>query len=220
VDAEYTHEIIQAPTGKEIAKVAVSPQTLVLCFCYFCSFGAELAVNAILGAYYLKNFKNLNQASAGNWAAIFGTQNFIGRPLGGIISDLIYKYTGGSLWGKKIWIHTCGLLMGMFLIIIGALDTHDRPLMVGLMFCLGLFMDMCNGAIFSLVPHVHPFANGVVSGFVGAIGNFGGIIGAIVFRYNHTNYGRGIWILGVLTLVIHIATCWVRPIPKGQIGGR
>jgi NNP family nitrate/nitrite transporter-like MFS transporter len=54
VDAEYTHEVIQSPTFKEIVKVIISPQTLALMSWYFNSFGAELAVNAILGAYYLK----------------------------------------------------------------------------------------------------------------------------------------------------------------------
>jgi MFS transporter, NNP family, nitrate/nitrite transporter len=161
VDEEYTCEIIQDPTPKEMAKVVMSPQTLVLMAAYFNSFGAELAVNGILGAYYLKNFPYLNQARAARWAAIFGTQNFIGRPLGGIISDLIYKYTGGSLWAKKIWIHVCGLLMGMFLIIIGALDTHDRPLMIGLVFCLGvsLFSTLScssNSYSFSWTPEMVP----------------------------------------------------------------
>lgn len=45
-------------------------------------------------------------------------------------------------------------------------------------------MDAGNGANFGLVPHVHPYANGIVSGLVGATGNFGGIIGAIIFRYS------------------------------------
>ena len=81
-------------------------------------------------------------------------------------------------------------------------------------------MDAGNGANFSLVPHVHPFANGIVSGFVGACGNFGGIIGAIIFRYNGTNYGRSIWILGVICIAMHLCTIWVKPIPTGQIGGR
>jgi MFS transporter, NNP family, nitrate/nitrite transporter len=54
VDEEYSHEVVQAPTPKEIIKVATSPQTIVLCLAYFNSFGAELAVNSILGAYYVK----------------------------------------------------------------------------------------------------------------------------------------------------------------------
>jgi MFS transporter, NNP family, nitrate/nitrite transporter len=49
VDAEYTHEVIQSPTASEILKVAISPQVIALGLCYMCSFGAELAINSILG---------------------------------------------------------------------------------------------------------------------------------------------------------------------------
>jgi NNP family nitrate/nitrite transporter-like MFS transporter len=67
---------------------------------------------------------------------------------------------------------------------------------------------------------VHPYANGVVSGTVGAIGNLGGIIGAIIFRYNGVDYATGIWILGVISIVLNLVGCWIRPIPRNQIGGR
>jgi NNP family nitrate/nitrite transporter-like MFS transporter len=59
-----------------------------------------------------------------------------------------------------------------------------------------------------------------VSGFVGATGNLGGIIGAVIFRYHPGNYGKSIWILGVIAIAMNIAGIWVRPIPKNQIGGR
>jgi NNP family nitrate/nitrite transporter-like MFS transporter len=81
-------------------------------------------------------------------------------------------------------------------------------------------MDAGNGANFSLVPHVHPYANGIVSGFVGATGNFGGIIGAIIFRYMGVNYGKSIYILGFIAIALNLAVIWIAPIPKGQIGGR
>jgi NNP family nitrate/nitrite transporter-like MFS transporter len=85
-------------------------------------------------------------------------------------------------------------------------------------------MDAGNGAVYSLVPHVHPYANGVVSGFVGSVGNFGGVIGAIIFRYNFTgtnvHYGKSVWILGVITIVMHLMVICIPPVPKNQIGGR
>ena len=65
-------EVVQKPTFKEAMHVIFSMQTLVTAACYFCSFGTELAVNSILGAYYLKNFKTLGQTGSGNWAAMFG----------------------------------------------------------------------------------------------------------------------------------------------------
>jgi NNP family nitrate/nitrite transporter-like MFS transporter len=81
-------------------------------------------------------------------------------------------------------------------------------------------MDAGNGASFSLVPHVHPFANGIVSGTVGATGNLGGIIFAIIFRYSHLNYHLGIWVIGVFSIAMNLISCIVPPIPKTQIGGR
>ncbi|KAG9715005.1 hypothetical protein KCU73_g16051, partial [Aureobasidium melanogenum] len=77
---------------------------------------------------------------------------------------------------------------------------------------------------YSLVPHVHPHANGLVSGVVGASGNLGGIIFAIVFRYSvagkKTLYGQSFYTIGAIMMGIGVLTAWIRPVPKGQIGGR
>jgi NNP family nitrate/nitrite transporter-like MFS transporter len=141
VDAEYTHEVIQKPSFKEMAKIVISPQTLVLMACYFNSFGSELSINAILGAYYLKNFPKLGQTSSGRWAAMFGILNIYGRPVGGIVSDLLYKYTGGNLWAKKAWIHTLGITMGVFMLAIGFTNPHQLHTMIGLVAGLACKFD-------------------------------------------------------------------------------
>ncbi|KAF2757862.1 nitrate transporter CrnA [Pseudovirgaria hyperparasitica] len=239
---EYQHEIVQAPTFKEMLKVYTSPQTLALCAGYFNSFGAELAINSILGAYYLKNFPTLLQTGSGRWAAMFGLLNVVSRPLGGVIADVIYRATGGSLWGKKLWIHFVGCVAGIFAIIIGVLDPHHLPTMIGLVAGMAMFMEAGNGANFGLVPHVHPFANGVVSGLVGAVGNLGGgkssahssswlivwallltmskVIYAIAFRYHGTNYHQVFYIVGAISIGMNLAVAWIRPVPSKQIGGR
>lgn len=54
----------------------------------------------------------------------------------------------------------------------------------------------------------------------GAAGNLGGIIFAIIFRYNGTQYAKVFWISGIMHIAINLAVAWIRPIPKGQIGGR
>jgi NNP family nitrate/nitrite transporter-like MFS transporter len=82
------------------------------------------------------------------------------------------------------------------------------------------FTNTSQGATFSLVPHVHPHANGIVSGCTGAAGNLGGIVFAIIFRYEPNMYGKVFWIIGVMTIGINLALCWIKPVPKGQIGGR
>ncbi|CAL8578853.1 hypothetical protein XPA_004624 [Xanthoria parietina] len=210
-------EVVVKPSFREALPVVFSPQTLVQAGAYFCSFGAELAINSILGAYYVKNFPALKQRGSGNWAAMFGLLNVVFRPLGGVLSDLIYKRTG--VWGKKFLIHGVAVLTGVFLIAIGLTNPKDQNTMFGLVAGMAFFLESGNGANFGLVPHVHPHANGIVSGCTGAAGNLGGIVFAIIFRYNHKDYAKVFWIIGVMTIGINLALSWIRPIPKGQIGG-
>jgi len=33
------------------------------------------------------------------------------------------------------------------------------------------------------------------------------------------NYPKVFWIIGVISICINLAVSWIRPIPKGQIGG-
>ncbi|KAK4113376.1 nitrate transporter [Canariomyces notabilis] len=215
-------ETVVKPTFRDSLPVVFSLHALFHTATYACSFGGELAVNSILGAYYLKNFPHLGQTNASNYAALFGFLNFVTRPLGGVVGDMLYNYFGRNLWLKKIWIHVCGLLTGALLILIGMLDPHDLGTMVGLIVLMAVFHEAGNGANFALVPHVYPHANGVLSGLTGAGGNLGGVVFAIIFRYmdNGTNYAKGFWVIGIMHIILNLAVCWIPPIPKGQIGGR
>jgi len=212
-------EVVVKPNFKEGMSVALSLQTFMIAFCYFCTFGAELSINSILGAYYLHNFPSLGQQGSGNWAAMFGLLNIVFRPIGGLVADIIYRKTR-SVWGKKIWLHSLSIMTGVFQIAVGVTNSHNRPTMVGLIAGMAFFLEAANGANFALVPHIHPHANGIISGLTGATGNLGGIIFAIIFRYNGTNYGKVFWIIGTITIAINLAVSWIKPIPKGQIGGR
>ncbi|KAH8891018.1 nitrate transporter [Thozetella sp. PMI_491] len=214
-------EIIQKPTLKEALPVLASPQTIFHILTYMCSFGGELAINSILASYYVKNFPTLTQTQAANWAAMFGFLNFITRPTGGIVSDLLYNYCGKNLWYKKAWITTCGVLTGAILILIGQLDPHNQSTLFGLVAFMAIFHEAGNGANFALVPHVHPFANGILSGLTGAGGNLGGVIFAIIFRFmdNGTNYAKALWVIGIIHISVNLAVSWIPPLPKGQVGG-
>jgi NNP family nitrate/nitrite transporter-like MFS transporter len=150
---------------------------------------------------------------------MFGLMNFVFRPLGGLIADLIYKLTG-SVWGKKGWIVFCSVIMGCFEIAIGLTNSKQKTTMFGLIAGLAVFMDASNGANFAVVPHVHPFANGILSGIIGACGNLGGIIFAIIFRYNGVHYAKAFWIIGAISIAVNLSVSWIRPIPRGQIGGQ
>ncbi|KAF3360447.1 hypothetical protein VDGD_04305 [Verticillium dahliae] len=215
-------ETILKPTFKDGLKVAISPQTIFHMATYACSFGGELAINSILSSYYLKNFPSLGQTGASNWAAMFGFLNVVTRPLGGIVGDVLYHFGKQNLWLKKGWVSFCGIMTGLLLILIGRLNPHDEATMFGLIFLMAVFHEAGNGANFALVPHVHPQANGIVSGLTGAGGNLGGIIFAIIFRFmdNGTNYAKGFWVIGCMHIGLNVLVSWIPPLPKGQIGGR
>lgn len=214
-------EIVAKPTFKDSMPVLLSAQTAFHAATYFCSFGGELAINSILSAYYVKNFPSMGQTNAANWAAMFGFLNFVTRPLGGVVADLVYKVTHQSLWAKKIWIMACGCVTGALLIVIGRIDPHEPSTMFGLIALMAIFLEAGNGANFALVPHVHPHANGVVSGTTGAVGNLGGVVFAIIFRFMHkgTDYAMALWVIGVMTIGLNLILCWVPPVPRGQISG-
>jgi NNP family nitrate/nitrite transporter-like MFS transporter len=65
--------------------------------------------------------------------------------------------------------------------------------------------------------HTNSLSIGIVSGIVGGFGNLGGIVFAIIFRYNGSDYGKSMWIIGVISLVANLAVCWIRPVPKSQM---
>ncbi|KAF4951140.1 hypothetical protein FGADI_7755 [Fusarium gaditjirri] len=219
-------EVIVKPTLRDTLHVCYSPQTIFHVATYACSFGGELAINAILSSYYKKNFPHLDQTKASNYAAIFGFLNFLNRPLGGVIADIIYNKCGRNLWLKKAWIVACGVLTGALLIVIGKVNPSEANgggigTLVGLIVVMAIFIEAGNGANFALVPHVHPSANGILSGLTGGGGNIGGIMFAVVFRFMHggNDYAMGLWVIGIITIALNLAVCWIPPLPKGQIGG-
>lgn len=218
-------EVVAKPSFGEATKVVFSLQTLAVAACYFCTFGTELSVNSILGTYYKTNLAPMTLQDSGNWAAMFGLFNIFCRPLGGIVSDLAYRRAGG-VWGKKVLLHVYCTLTGVFMVVIGVVNPHDKATLVGLVSGgLAFFLEGANGLNYSLVPHVHPHANGIVSGVVGAAGNLGGIVFAIIFRFSltakaATDYGKAFYTIGAIVIGLNILFCWVPPVPKHQIGGR
>ena len=152
-------ELVEKPSYRRSVRAIISLPTLTLIVAYFCTFGTELSVNSFLGAYYLKNFPHLGQTGSGRWAAMYGLLNAVFRPMGGIIADLIYRATG-SLWGKKILMHSFAVTMGAFMLVIGFLDPKHKSVMMGLTTGLAFFEEAGNGSVFALLPHVHPTSNG------------------------------------------------------------
>ena len=64
------------------------------------------------------------------------------------------------------------------------------------------------------------FFTGLITGLSGAAGSFGGIVFTLISRYNGTSYGRFMWITGIIVIALNLMVSWIRPVPKGQLGGR
>lgn len=158
----FKQETVVAPTRREVLNVTLSLSTMAVAIPYACSFGSELAINSILGSYYAESFPHMGQTETGQWAAMFGLLNVVFRPAGGLIGDLVYWYTD-SVWSKKLWLAFLGMLMGAFQLAIGLSNPSTQSSMFGLVAGLAFFLEASNGANFALVPHVHPFANGMLS---------------------------------------------------------
>ena len=152
-------EIVVAPSTKEFLHVVSGGATISLAVLYACTFGAELAIESILASYYALKFPHLGQTKCGQWAAMFGLLNVLTRPLGGFISDLLFRHTK-SVWAKKVWLIFLAVVTGSFMLAVGFSDPKDEATMFGLFVGMAFFLEAANGANFSVVPHVYPAANG------------------------------------------------------------
>jgi NNP family nitrate/nitrite transporter-like MFS transporter len=186
-------------------QVAFGAQTLLAALPYACTFGAELAVEGIISTLYVnqaaKDGLVWGETTAGAWAATFELLNVITRPLGGILSDLIYHKTNVNY--KKYWMIFLGVGEGICFLVIGFNPNLPVYGLIGVMTVLAVFMEAGNGANFALVPHLNPSRNGLVSGMVGATGNLGGIIFGLVFRFTDGMF-NSMWICGIIILVFHL----------------
>ncbi|KAJ3268995.1 hypothetical protein HDV01_001950 [Terramyces sp. JEL0728] len=193
-------------------KAALSLETLLAGLPYACTFGAELALEGILSAWYqqqsTKSGLNWGETVAGPYAAIFGLLNIFTRPLGGIVADLLYLRTGKPV-SKKWWMIFLGTFEGVLMVIIGLFPNIHVLGLFGLFFVLAVMMEAGNGSNYALVPHLNSEHNGVVSGMVGAFGNLGGIIFGLVYRFNGTNYFKGTLINGIIILAFHLLVFWI-----------
>lgn len=99
------------------------------------------------------------------------------------------------------------------MIVIGFLPNIKIHSLIAAVAVAGIFTEAGNGANFAVVPHVHPGNNGIISGLTGAFGNLGGIVFALVFRFNGTNYHKSYWIIGIISIALSLAVSWIR-VPK------
>jgi NNP family nitrate/nitrite transporter-like MFS transporter len=206
-------------TLKTALMILTSHLTWLPALAYFTTFGLELILDAqmanVLFNLFNRHISGFDQTKAGYYTSVFGFLNLVTRPVGGFLGDAVYRRWGTK--GKKYWTLLCGLLMGVGFFAGGMYlqNNHAAPHLPHLPTVMGvfafaiIFSELGNGANFSLVPHCNSFNNGVMSGLVGGFGNLGGIIFALIFRFQ-TAPGKAFWVVGAMCMAINIL---LLPIP-------
>lgn len=171
---------------------------------YGTCFGMELAINGKI-ALYFKNEFNLSLTTAGLAAASFGLMNLFARTLGGIFGDRF-----GLKWGLKgrvTWLFMVLFCEGLALMLFSQMSV--LLLAIPSLILFSLFVQMAEGATFSVVPFINKKALGPVSGIVGAGGNVGAVLAGFLFLYVD-GLTTGLLILGAIVTVLSTLAFLVR----------
>ena len=152
-------------------------RTWVLFVVYAACFGIELTVYGTMDDYLQNTFK-LERVTAGNIVLSFALMNIFARTLGGYFGDMFGKLKG--LRGRVLFLAFILSLEGVMLITFST----TTSIIVGFIFLIlfSLSVQMAEGATFSVVPFVNKKAIGSVSGIVGAGGNVGAFLAAILLK--------------------------------------
>lgn len=162
----------QAAKGEQslFMSAASDKRVWILFAMYAGCFGMELFVNGRAATYYQTKFA-LSENFAGGIAALFGLMNLFARSMGGWLGDRFSKK--GGLQGRVKWLVVVMVIEGVALMLFSRMDY--LPLAISSMILFSLFVQMAEGATFSVVPFINKKALGSVSGIVGAGGNVGAV---------------------------------------------
>ncbi len=172
---------------------------------YAACFGIELTINNIAAIYYMDEF-GLGLKTAGLVAGLFGLMNIFARSLGGFISDRFVEK--GGLRGRVKWLFIALMAEGVALIFFSQMRV--LALAIPIMIVFSLFVQMSEGATYSVVPFINKKALGSVSGIVGAGGNMGAVAAGFLIRAEGVSYPQALLILGGLVFLCSFMALTVR----------
>jgi len=199
----------EMPAGKVSTKAFIAAigdyRVWALFGIYAACFGVELTINNIAAIYFHDQF-SLGLGSAGFIAGLFGLMNIGARTLGGLVSDRT-----GIKWGLRGRVFFLGTVLaaeGVSLMFFSQINW--LPLAIGVLIIFSLFVQMSEGATFSVVPFVNRRALGAVAGVVGAGGNMGAVAAGFLFRAEGASYQLALLILGVVVVASSSLAFFVR----------
>lgn len=181
------------------------PRVIALFFIYAACFGIELTINGTAALYFFNRFE-LNLATAGLVASLFGLMNLFARSMGGVFSDFINR--SGGLKGRAQFLFVCLILEGVSLVLFASMGV--LALAIPALIIFSLFVQMSEGAAFAIVPFINKRALGAIAGIVGAGGNFGAMLAGFLFRREAELYGQSYLILGILVAACAFMAFMVR----------
>ncbi|MCY4485121.1 MAG: MFS transporter [Spirochaetaceae bacterium] len=182
---------------------------------YGACFGIELTVNNI-AALYFKDYFDLGLKEAGIVAGLFGLMNIFARTLGGIFGDRT-----GRKWGLKGRVAFLGVVLageGLALILFSRMAL--LPMAIVTLVAFSMFVQMSEGATFSVVPFINRKALGSVAGIVGAGGNAGAVAAGFLFRLEGLPWPQALLILGATVACAASLTLLVRFSPAAEVEAR
>ena len=149
----------------------------VLFLVYAACFGIELTVYGTMDGY-LQNTFQLDRITAGNIVLSFALMNIFARTLGGYFGDKFGNSNG--LRGRVIFLAFILVLEGIMLTFFAA--TTGFVMVIFFLIAFSLTVQMAEGATFSVVPFINKKAIGSISGIVGAGGNVGAFLAALLLK--------------------------------------
>lgn len=187
------------------------PRVWALFIIYGACFGVELTINNIAAIYY-KDYFSLDLSTAGLIAGLFGLMNIFARSMGGIFGDKFgIKY---GLKGRVKFLFLVLFLEGLALMLFSQMSY--LPLAIATMIIFSLFVQMSEGATYSVVPFINKKALGAVSGIVGAGGNAGAVAAGFLFKQENITYPEALMIIGMIVTGVSFLAWAVRFSPEAE----
>ncbi|UJH89641.1 MFS transporter [Antarcticibacterium sp. 1MA-6-2] len=149
----------------------------ILFVVYASCFGIELTVYGTMDDY-LQNTFQLERITAGNIVLSFALMNLFARTLGGFFGDKFGKTKG--IRGRVLFLSFILVVQGVMLASFSNIST--LYLAIGFLILFSLSVQMAEGATFSVVPFINKKAIGSISGIVGAGGNVGAFLAAMLLK--------------------------------------
>jgi MFS transporter, NNP family, nitrate/nitrite transporter len=168
---------------------------------YGACFGIELTVNNVAGLYFVDYFEYFQQmntvqavGAAGMLASLFGLMNLFARTLGGYFGDRFGERWGLS--GRVKWLFLVVFCEGLALMLFSRMNVLALAIPTLLVF--SLFVQMSEGATYSVVPFINRRALGSVAGIVGAGGNMGAVAAGFLFKAEWMDWPTALFVLGAM----------------------